>query len=248
MVHPRGQAPASQGPNTTVRRLATHFGIRSQPSNGRTVGCPWQQPSVGMLVVLRRLLAIDLRRAYDLRRAHDLRRVCVRGSPPLFVCDRGLPRLFVCDYCSPQRGSDMAAQGNALGTGIQQRRSPERAQQPRTGHAQSMSRNLVHLIDSTIRGVFLERVAGRTCAAVHPARASTDDDIPGRVSNVLESPSSFRLMNGTLGIACLLRPFRAFLVLRAVNPGRCPGLTCCCPFGAKRERTRGVDHKRGLAL
>ena len=36
---------------------------------------------------------------------------------------------------------------------------------------------------------------------------------------------------GTL--ACLLRPFRAFLKLGLHHPGRCPGLDSCCPFGAK---------------
>ncbi|MCH8150021.1 MAG: hypothetical protein IH987_18920 [Planctomycetes bacterium] len=58
-----------------------------------------------------------------------------RGSPLLFVWVGCSPLLFVCDCCSPQRGSDMSAQGNALGTGTQTSRSPERAQQPRTGHA-----------------------------------------------------------------------------------------------------------------
>ena len=64
----------------------------------------------------------------------------------------------------------------------------------------------------TLRGVFRERVAGRIGAAVHRAtgRESSDDDLPGRVSDVIESPSSFGLMNGTFGIDCLLRPFRAF--------------------------------------
>ena len=45
------------------------------------------------LVVLHKSLAIDFHRAYDLRP--------------------------VCDRCSPQRGSDMVAQRNALGTGAQ---------------------------------------------------------------------------------------------------------------------------------
>ena len=52
------------------------------------------------LVVLHKSLAIDLRRAYDLRL------VCVRGSPLLFVYDR----------CSPQRGSNMAAQATPWGS------------------------------------------------------------------------------------------------------------------------------------
>src|SRR5439155_24303333 len=30
----------------------------------------------------------------------------------------------------------------------------------------------------------------------------------------------------------LCRPFRARSFLRNVVPGRCPGLVCCCPFGA----------------
>ena len=34
--------------------------------------------------------------------------------------------------------------------------------------------------------------------------------LKGRNSQVLESPSSLSLMNGTFGIDCLLRPFRAF--------------------------------------
>jgi len=46
-------------------------------------------------------LAIDLRRSYDLR----------------LVCDHCSPQLLVFRCCSPHRGSDMSAQGNALGTG-----------------------------------------------------------------------------------------------------------------------------------
>ena len=34
--------------------------------------------------------------------------------------------------------------------------------------------------------------------------------LKGRNSQVIESPSSLSLMNGTFGIDCLLRPFRAF--------------------------------------
>ena len=31
-----------------------------------------------------------------------------------------------------------------------------------------------------------------------------------------------------------IAPLQGFLVMRVANPGRCPGLTCCCPFGATR--------------
>ena len=36
-------------------------------------------------------------------------------------------------------------------------------------------------------------------------------------------------------------PFQGSAVLAFRSPGRCPGLTCRCPFRANNDRTRGVD-------
>ena len=79
--------------------MARSHGLR--PVNGSPQWGSNKSAQGNALVVLHKSLAIDLRRAYDLRH------VCVRGSP----------LLLVCDHFSPQRGSDMSTQSNALGPG-----------------------------------------------------------------------------------------------------------------------------------
>ncbi len=39
----------------------------------------------------------------------------------------------------------------------------------------------------------------------------------------------------------LVSPLQGFFVSRVADPGRCPGLSCWCPLGAKRDGTRGVS-------
>jgi len=53
------------------------------------------------------------------------------------ICDHGSTLSFARVRCSPQRGGNMLAQGNALGTGTQVCGSPERAQHER--HPQVMT-------------------------------------------------------------------------------------------------------------
>ena len=81
-------------------------------------------------------------------------RAQVAGLNLRLACGRGSHLLFVCDRCSPQGGSHMPAQGNALGPGTQQRRSPERAQQPWTRNATSIvdeSRSPLSSMNGTFR-------------------------------------------------------------------------------------------------
>ena len=61
--------------------------------------------------------------------------------------------------------------------------------------------------------------------------------LKGRNRQILESPSSFRLMNGTLGIDRLYRPFRAYWSYALPTQGVALGCHVVAPLG-RRVTTR----------
>ena len=99
----------------------------------------------------------------------------------------GLDLRDACGRASPQGGSNMSAQGNALGLRRAIPKSPEGALQTIS------SKRTVH-----------------------------------------QTQRRWRLKS--LGVA----PFQGSYVIVFQYPGRCPGLTCCCPFGANKDRTRAT--------
>ncbi len=170
-MHPRGQAAASIGPTTTVRKLATFRRLTTSAARGRRSVAP----GVLALAVLHKSLAINLARAYDLR--------------------------HVCDRYSPQRGSDILAQGKA----------PRCSTQVACDRAWSRVRSAPRM-----RSRFAPVVRVRSLFAPKGQPHVS----PGqRPEDRLESPSCFSLMNGTFEIDCLLRPFRAFRYCASLTQG-----------------------------
>ena len=133
---------------------------------------------------------------------------------------------------SPRRGRNITAQGNALGHRWSQwRRSPERAKQQAQWRAQRSWKSIPRPASESPPCTPTGRRAHRRADSVRDVSCCS-----------LDARHSSQEIAAWLAHK-LFRPFRADAMwVVPLHPGRCPGLTCGGPFGAKDQTIVSAHH------